>query len=323
MPGDVDGGREIGELLLRAFERRAGLLERLHSQDTDCYRLFHGAGEGKPGLTVDRYGPLVLVQSFRGEVPDLDAIRDFYAQRVAARVEWFDRRAGEGKSEAVVARELGLGYWIRAHHRGRDPHLFLDFRVARRWLRAHSAGKSVLNLFAYTGGAGLAAAAGGASEVLQVDFSPGNLEIAQANAALNDLQVDHLTEDAFPVLWQLAGRGVKGKAARRRFTRLEERSYDVVVLDPPAYAKGPFGAVDLVRDYPSLLKPALQVLAPGGTLLATCNVGEVDLEEFRWQLQRTAAKAGIPVQVEGLVPEEDFPSPDDQPPLKILLATRS
>jgi len=77
-----------------------------------------------------------------------------------------------------------------------------------------------------------------------------------------------------------------------------------------------------VRDYPTLLKPALRVVAPGGTLLATCNVGEVRLEEFRWQLERTAAKAGLPVEVEQLVPEEDFPSPDDQPPLKILLARR-
>jgi 23S rRNA (cytosine1962-C5)-methyltransferase len=273
---------------------------------------------------VDRYGPLILVQSFREPLASdvLEDIRSFYADRVPAEVLRFDRRAGEGKSEPVVAHELGLKYWIRQRHKGRDPHLFLDFRVARRWLRAHSEGKSVLNLFAYTGGAGLAAAAGGASEVLQVDFSPGNLEIAQANASLNGLSVQHLTEDVIPVLWQLTGQGVKGKAARRRYTRLEERPYDLVVLDPPAYSKGPFGAVDLRRDYPTLLKPALAVLTPGGTLLATCNVGEISVEDFLWQLQRTAAKAGLPVEVEQLVPEEDFPSPDDQPPLKILLARR-
>ncbi len=309
----------MAALLSAAWEARRGLLERLHAEGTDCYRLFHGAGEGWPGVAVDRYGPVVLVQSFREPLADVDEFRRFYAARVPAEVVFFDR-GRSAESEPVVAQELGLRYWIRARHKGRDPHLFLDFRVARRWLQGACAGLRVLNLFCYTGGAGLAAAAGGASEVLQVDFSPGNLAIARANAELNGLSVGELQEDVFPVLWQLSGQGVKGKAARRRYTRLEARSYDLVVLDPPAYARGPFGAVDLVRDYPSLLKPALRV---GSTVLATCNVGEVSWDDFCAMILRTGAKMGRPVEVEQLVPESDFPSPDGRPPLKIALVRGS
>ena len=129
---------------------------------------------------------------------------------------------------------------------------FLDFRAGRRKIRAESAGKKVVNFFSYTCGIGVAAATGGAKEVLNVDFANHALSIGQANAQLNGCtteQFQTLQDDAMLVLRQFSGLGVKGKAARRSYVARSARLFDIVVLDPPRYAKSPFGIVDTVQDY--------------------------------------------------------------------------
>src|SRR5690606_24677512 len=113
------------------------------------------------------------------------------------------------------------------------------FRVGRRRVRAASAGKRVLNLFAYTCGIGVAAAAGGADEVLDVDFARSALDVGVANAARNGLAFDVLQDDVFPVIRQFAGQPVGGRG-RPTYTRLAPRTWDLVVLDPVRWAKGRF-----------------------------------------------------------------------------------
>ena len=325
---------DLPALVATAIAARAPLIAALHAEDTDCYRLFHGAVEGCPGLAVDRYGPLLLVQTFR------DPLADGALDAIAAAVEgalglgltpaWRHRGAGEpvavGPRDPVVARELGLAYEIVAVHRGLDPWLFLDLRCGRRWTRANAAGRDVLNLFAYTCGLGLAAAAGGAREVWNVDFAEGALAVGQRNAERNGLlfaAFRAVQADVLPTLRQLAGQGVKGRARHhRRFRAFEPRAFDLVILDPPTWATSPFGAVDLVRDYPALMKPALLATRPGGQVLATNHVSTVSLEDWLCVLRRCADKAGRPLQdLAVLTPEADFPSPDGRPPLKVAVAT--
>jgi len=187
----------------------------------------------------------------------------------------------------------------------------------------------VLNLFAYTCGIGVAALAGGAREVVNVDFARSALKVGEANAArlVGDpvelaARFSTIVDDVIPVVRQLAGLGMPTRGKRARpFTRRAARQFDLVVLDPPRWAKGAYGAVDVVRDYASLFKPALLATAPGGTVLATNHVPEVTRDEWLAGLERTAAKAGRPLaSLETLTPEADFPSPDDRPPLKIALA---
>jgi 23S rRNA (cytosine1962-C5)-methyltransferase len=122
---------------------------------------------------------------------------------------------------------------------------------------------------------------------------------------------------------QLAGIGqpavVRGKQMPA-FPKLEKRPFDVVFLDPPRYAKSPFGVVDLVNDYAALFKPALLCTAEGGTLFCCNNVAEVAREPWLEQLQKSARKAGRTLRdVEWIAPEDDFPSSDGQPPLKMAL----
>lgn len=320
----------LPELVDRALEARAGLLERLRAEGTDSYRVFHGAAEGREGLTIDRYGPLVLVQTFREPLGDLerDALESHLRARIpeALEVAFVDRasnRHEEGPRADHVCREAGTRFHVRARHRGKDPWLFLDLRAGRRRLRELSAGRSVLNLFAYTCSAGVAAAAAGATEVWNVDFSGSALDVGRRNAELNTIpsnRIRFLQEDCLPVLRQLAGLPVKGRGSQRSFLRLEPRPFDVVFLDPPAWSKGPFGAVDVERDYPALFKPALLATAPGGTLIATNHAASVDAGAWIEVLRRSAEKSGRPLEhLETLAPDEDFPTRDGKAPLKIAV----
>jgi 23S rRNA (cytosine1962-C5)-methyltransferase len=316
--------------LAQALARRAPLLTALAAEDTDCVRLVHGIAEGAPGLAVDRYGPVLLVQTWRGPLAaaDFDALVRAIDAVVPGLVPvWNHRGQGAGGAgtppEAPIGRELGLGYDVRPRHRGQDPLLFLDFRAARRWVRAHAAGREVLNLFAYTCGIGVAAAAGGAARVVNVDFARSALEIGRANAVRNGIlpeRFETLHGDALVVARQLAGLPAEGRRGHKPPAPLPPRSFDLVVLDPPRWAKSAFGAVDVVRDYPSLFKPALLAARPGGVVLCTNHVPTVDKAGWHAVLRRTAEKAGRPLAaIEDLPVEGDFPSFDGATPLKVAL----
>lgn len=327
--------------LAAALDARAALRERLHAEDTDTYRLFHGIAEGHPGLTVDRYGDLVLVQTFHDplDAAALDAVQGFYAEalpgltlvyndrsRANSRIaNALDEAAQAAAALPRVAREMGVQYRIQARHAGQDPWLFLDLRAARRRMMQEAAGKSVLNLFAYTCGVGIAAAKAGARHVVNVDFAESSLAVGRENARLNELpiRVRFVKSDVFPAVRQLAGLGqpqmVRGKRMPP-FPKLDAHRFDLVFLDPPRYAKSLFGVVDLVNDYPALFKPALLATAEGGTLVCCNNVAQVAREPWLEQLERSARKAGRPIrEMEWIEPETDFPSFDGQPPLKVAL----
>jgi 23S rRNA (cytosine1962-C5)-methyltransferase len=322
---------DLPDLVERAIAARAPLVDRLAAEGTDAYRVFHGAAEGREGIAVDRYGPLVLVQSFREPLEDAErrALETRLAQRFPAADEIaFVARGADplpGKSRDHVCLEAGARFRVRARHRGRDPWLFLDLRAGRRRLRELCAGRSVLNLFAYTCTAGVAAAAAGASEVWNVDFSRSALDVGRANAERNAIdpeRVRFVQEDCLPVLRQLAGLPVKGRGSRRSYARFEPRTFDVVFLDPPAWSKGPFGAVDVERDYASLFKPALLATAPGGSVVATNHLASVDLGTWVEGLRRCAEKAGRELErVETIAPDEDFPARDGRAPLKVAVCT--
>lgn len=332
----------LDQALRAALDARQPLLAELHTQGTDCYRLFHGSQEGASGLTVDRYGPQLMVQSFHQPIePDaLLAIHGQVEQQLGTelRLVYNDRSGGNSRVdrrdpvyqatpealEDLVGHEWGLNYRVRGRHPGQDPLLFLDLRNARGWVKRNSAGKSVLNLFAYTCGVGLCAAAGGASAVDNLDFAEGNLAVGRENGALNpQLPVmQFIQSDYFPAIRQLAGLPIASRRGHKLppYPRLQPRQFDLVLLDPPAWAKSAFGTVDLLRDYQSLLKPAILATADNGTLICCNNLAKVAMPEWREQVLRCAEKLGRPVRdCQVLAPAADFPSLDGQPPLKTLI----
>jgi 23S rRNA (cytosine1962-C5)-methyltransferase len=324
--------------LLRALARRRELLARLHAEGTDAYRLFHGIAEGVPGVTIDRYGPCLLVQTFRAALPAPTIAEAQRQVRDELGLELLavhnhrgpppppDQPTHQAAPAALadhVFHERGLRFRFRARHRGQDPWLFLDLRAARAFVQAHAAGRRVLNLFAYTGGVGVAAAAGGAASVLDVDFARSALAIATANAADNGVadRCRQLRADCLPILRQLAGMPVQRRGRRVPYVRIERQPFDLIVLDPPRFARTPFGAIDVVRDYQTLWKPALLALAPGGMLVATNHAPEVREEDWHAALRRAAQKAGRPLRALTSLPvDADFPSFDGRPPLKVVVA---
>ncbi|UZE05466.1 class I SAM-dependent rRNA methyltransferase [Pseudomonas corrugata] len=332
----------LNQALRAALDQRQDLLSQLHQQGTDCYRLFHGSQEGAPGLTVDRYGPQLLVQSFHqslerdallqlhgivNEALGLDTLLVYNDRaRGNSRIDRQDTvyQAEEAALQDLVGHEWGLNYRVRGRHAGQDPLLFLDLRNARGWVKEHSRDKSVLNLFAYTCGVGLSAAAGGAQEVCNLDFAEGNLAVGRENGQLNPslAPMEFVQSDYFPAIRQLAGLPISQRRGQKlpSYVRLEQRQYDLVLLDPPAWAKSAFGTVDLLRDYQSLLKPALLTTAENGVLICCNNLAKVSMDDWREQVLRCAEKAGRPVREwSTLLPADDFPSMDGNPPLKTLI----
>lgn len=324
-------------------------MESLLAEKTDAYRLFHGISEGRPGLTIDRYGPLILLQTFReGLMPEeWDAMETTLREKIrhpfvcvynhrsknAGQPHDAGHQPGPEALEELTCREFGLKFLIRARHRGIDPWLFPDLRAGRRHIRQTAKGCSVLNLFSYTCAAGICAAASGATEVWNVDFASSNLKIGRRNAALNAIRVSAsgagpndrfriIEEDCLPVMRQLAGlpAGVR-RSLKRKFRKFAPRQFDLIILDPPAWSKGPFGAVDVAKDYQGLFKPAVLSAKPaGGRILATNHLPSVDLDSWIDVLKRCAAKAGRPIRsVEPITPDKDFPSFDGHHPLKIAI----
>lgn len=330
-----------GVLLNRAIENRKELIEALHAESTDCYRLFHGVSEGAPGLTIDRFGPIVLIQTFRQPLePQMlakisEVIQGAFDQplqvvwnhRGAKRREAFEELHDLSVHAKPIGLEMGLKFDVNPRHRGLDPLLFPDLRAGRRRIRAAAGGGSVLNLFAYTCGVGVAAMAGGANEVWNIDFSASALGVGRRNARRNGFDkrtFKTIQEDVLPTLRQLAGLKIVGRGKRRprRYQRILERRFDLVVLDPPGWAKSAFGAVDLVRDYQSLFKPALVATKEGGHMLVTNNVASVDRDEWIAVIERCAGKVGRTLSnIEIIEPEADFPSPDGRSPLKMAWIT--
>jgi 23S rRNA (cytosine1962-C5)-methyltransferase len=170
-PGQASGqlSCRLTDQLATALQARAPLMARLGEEQTDAYRLFHGTVEGRPGLTVDRYGSLILTQSFHGPLSQADEeaeLEAFYLEALPDTDHVYNDRSHansrvsnplppERLARAEALREfseLGVKYNVQARHGGQDPWLFLDLRAGRRRIMAEAPEKSVLNVFAYTCG---------------------------------------------------------------------------------------------------------------------------------------------------------------------------
>ena len=318
-------------LLRLAVARRAPLAT---DPQTDIYRLINGAADGLPGLTVDRYGDALVAAVYDedGVMPPRpipSALAEMLAEATGATsiyVKYRPREAGRIPDDQLqalappepvygsairsfVGHEEGLAYVIRPSE-GLSTGLFPDMREGRARVRAWAAGRRVLNTFAYTCGFGVAAAAGGAQRVLNLDLSKSVLEWGQANYRANGFEPDphdFVFGDVFDWLVRLAKRGDR---------------FDLVILDPPGFSRTKGRAFSAARDYGELAGLAARVTAPGGSILACCNVAELPWKSFRERVLAGVAAAGRTAAVNGVYhePALDFPAPRGQEPyLKMLL----
>ena len=289
----------FAEVVARAFALRAPLL----ATDTDAYRLLNGENDGTPGLIADVYAGVLVVKVYSlAWGPWLDVVADALAEvsgagavvlrlsRAVQRAEdlpegWADGAVLRGAlpDPEVIFREHGVA--LRANVLdGHKTGFFLDHRDNRRRVGAacakrrhpetrswrgdrHTAPATVLDVFSYAGGFAAHALVGGAAEVTCLDISRQALDLAEENAHLNlaDPPLRMIAGDAFGEMARLA-------AAGRRF--------DIVVVDPPSFAKRAAEVEGALRAYRRLTRLALPLVAPGGLLLLASCSARVPAEDF-------------------------------------------
>ena len=298
--------RWVHERVQDAWDLRAPLREA----GCTAYRWLFGEGDALPGLTVDRYADWAVIAPYMDGAGELiawlaDALQDVDP---SLRGVVLRRRAADEADEPEAEREdtgggrgIGLlagsmppkGLVVREHgiqlyadlQAGQKTGLFLDHRENRRAVEQISAGRSVLNCFAYTGAFSLYALRGGARHVVSTDIGKGLAAAADANVALNGFDParhQFVTDDCFDVLGRYAAEG---------------RQFDLVVLDPPSFAKSKQSRYAAIRAYTRINTLALRCVAPGGLLATASCTSQVGPEAFKEMLAAAAGQAERPCQI--------------------------
>ena len=280
-----------------AVRRAIGLID---SPDTDCYRLVHGEGDNLPGLVIDIYGDVAVVQAhsvgmYRSRQAICEALRTVYGDRLAA---VYDKSAqtlpykaetgavdgylyGGGASTERIVTEHGNRFHVDWGV-GQKTGFFLDQRENRALVGHYSAGRTVLNTFSYTGGFSVYALAGGAREVVSVDSSATAVALAVRNAELNfgpDVHHEGVASDVFDYL------------------KTTDKQSGIIILAPSAFAKHTKVLGNATKGYTRLNARALSQIAPGGILFTFSCSQAVSRELFRTTVFTAAAIAGRRVRI--------------------------
>ncbi|MBP3823396.1 MAG: class I SAM-dependent rRNA methyltransferase [Bacteroidaceae bacterium] len=265
----------------------------------DTFRLVHGEGDNLPGLVIDIYGATAVVQAHsvgmhvvRQQVAQ--ALKDVMGERLQnifyKSETTLPFKAGLGQENGFllggspddVAMENGLRFhidWLRGQKTG----FFVDQRDNRSLLERYSAGRHVLNMFCYTGGFSVYAMRGGAALVHSVDSSAKAVDLVNANVELNfpgDTRHEAFAEDAFRFLQQM-----------------EQDAYDLIVLDPPAFAKHKDALRNALKGYTRLNLRAFEKIRPGGILFTFSCSQAVSKDQFRMAVFTAAAQSGRNVRI--------------------------
>ncbi len=297
--------------------------QQLAQANGEVRRLFHGRGRCYPGyeqLIIDWLPPVAIIRLFQpysdevieplvsyfdalpeGERPEVMVIQHRYRREDSIEMRWNSINLAE--SDALTVTELGLSYAVRPL-KNQNSGLFLDMREGRRWVKDHSEGRKVLNLFAYTCGFSVAAVAGGADKVVNLDMSRGALNTGRENHRLNQHpleQVRFLGHDLF-----------------RSWGKLKkEGPYDLIIIDPPSFQRGSFVATS---DYRKVLRKLPDLATEEGADVLLClNSPQLESQFLHQLVQENCPEFSF---IERIDNPEDFPDSDPEQALKVLLYRR-
>ena len=275
-------------------------LSLTENEKTNCYRLIHGEGDSLPGLVVDIYDTTAVVQChsvgmYLSRLAIAEALRNTYGERITAIYD---------KSSQTVPFKAGLnavdGYiWGSSDHKshvvyengekflvnweeGQKTGFFLDQRQNRELVKHYAKGRTVLNTFCYTGGFSVYAASGGALEVCSVDASERAVKLAEENMRLNfgpEYKHEAVAADAVEYIKQIGNK------------------YDLIILDPPAFAKHHKVLGNAMQGYKRINARALSQIKSGGILFTFSCSQAVSKELFRTTVFSAAAIAGRKVRI--------------------------
>ena len=289
-------------MLTRAYKLREayGLTD---SKTTNCYRLVHGEGDGLPGLIIDYYNGVCVLQAhsvgmFRAKAAISEALQQLYGDRLKA---VYDKSSGTAPFKAGL--ELIDGYLYKADGlqadelavlengnqflvnwcEGQKTGFFLDQRENRFRVGQLAKGRRVLNLFCYTGGFSIYALAGGAVHVDSVDSSKRAMDMVDRNVALNGFTPDQHTSYCTDAI---------------EFVKnVPDGAYDLMIVDPPAFAKHRGALKNALRAYQRLNAAAIAKVAPGGFVFTFSCSQVVDKEAFALAVFSAAAETGRSVRI--------------------------
>ncbi|PPK86225.1 23S rRNA (cytosine1962-C5)-methyltransferase [Neolewinella xylanilytica] len=284
----------VEQRIRKALDLRAGL-GLTTDPLTDTYRLVHAAGDGLPGLIVDRYGAVAVVQchsiamhhrrqliadTLLTAIPGITTVYDKSAAVLPERYAntFTDGLLGGTAVDELTVRENGRRFRVDVAG-GQKTGFFLDQRENRWLLGSYARDKVVLNTFSYTGGFSIYALLGGAARVQSVDLSEKAIQLTDTNVALNgDFADRHESHTADVMEW------LKENA--------EDRSYDIIIVDPPAYAKNKHRRHKAVQAYKRLNARAMRALKPGGLLFTFSCSRVVDRQLFYDTIVAAGLEAG-------------------------------
>jgi len=324
-----------GALIRERVRAAIKLRERVIDPDKlQCVRVINAESDGLPGIVVERYGDYLVTQLYSAAVGPLrDELYDALMEQLAPKAIYEQRRykslGGDAPRQAGADLVRGNPAPVELEVKEDDltfvvdvtsplsTGLFADLREGRRAVRQWARGRRVLNLFSYTGAISVYAQAGGATEVVAIDVAAKAHARARRNFAASGFdpeKPEHIVGDAFKVLARFVERG---------------RTFDMVVLDPPAFASAaarggkPWSAI---RDYSELVTAALDVTAPGGMLVAASSTHKMTPDEYERALAEGAMAAGTRLQIIDRRPlPPDFPTVPGFPEanyLKFVVAVR-
>ena len=273
-------------------------LNLVDNPENNTYRLVHGEGDNLPGLIIDVYGQTAVMQAhsagmhvYRMDIADAlsevmgDIVKHIYYKSETTLP--FKADLGpengfiKGGSPENVALENGLKFhvdWLKGQKTG----FFVDQRENRHLLERYSKGRNVLNMFCYTGGFSFYAMRGGANLVHSVDSSAKAIDLTNQNVELNfpgDERHQAFAEDAFKYLDRMGDQ------------------YDLIILDPPAFAKHRDALRNALRGYSKLNAKAFEKIKPGGILFTFSCSQVVDKKDFRNAVFTAAAQSGRSVRI--------------------------
>ena len=284
----------------QAMAARADLIDPGHK---GALRLFNGFYEGNPGLVVDLYATTQVLYSYLESPEESHALLQIAQDYGLQSLPWIEcivqkirnsekpaERRGSityGRVPAEKIQENGVWYGINLLI-NQDTGFYLDTCHLRQWLRENSSGRSVLNLFAYTGSLGVAALAGNASHVIQVDKNEKVLQFALRSCSLNQLDQDNMTlvtDDFFRAVAHYKHAG---------------ELFDLVIVDPPFFSKTPMGVIDLVNESQQVINKIRPLVKDNGFIIAINNALFLSGTDY-WLSLNNLCQDGY-LSIEGTIP---------------------
>ena len=254
---------------------------------TTAFRLFNQEGDGFGGLTVDLYGDYAVFSWYNSYVYQIrqtisEAFRQVFPEVLGAyekiRFKGLDYESahvyGQEAPDFFTVLENGVLYQVFMND-GLMTGIFLDQHEVRGSLvDGLATGKSLLNMFSYTAAFSVAAAMGGASQTTSVDLAKRSRELSQAHFQANGISTDDhrfIVMDVFEYF---------------KYAKRKGLTYDVIVLDPPSFARNKKQTFSVAKDYHKLISQSLEILNPGGIIIASTNAANVSRQKFTEQIDK-------------------------------------